>query len=235
MPLESDIKRIDGPADTLSHILVGANPNAQEAIDKSLTRALSEQTPDRMLNIAHSMRFGFTDEEINQITKFDPWFLARIREIIAIEQAVRDTGLPTDAKGMRRLKIYGFTDARLAKLTGTKERDIRIARTKLGVTAVFKRIDTCAAEFEAQTPYMYSTYEADAMGHVECEARPSDRKKVVILVAPNRIGQGIEFDYCCCHACYALTDAGYETIWSTVTQKQFLQITTPLIACISSH
>ena len=92
-------------------------------------------------------------------------------------------------------------------------RKIRIARNELGVVAVFKRIDTCAAEFEAQTPYMYSTYEADAMGDVECEAWPSDRKKVVILGGgPNRIGQGIEFDYCCCHACYALTDAGYETI-----------------------
>jgi len=109
--------------------------------------------------------------------------------------------------------MMGFTDARLATLTGRDEDNIRRARHNLGVKAVFKRIDTCAAEFEAQTPYMYSTYEAPMMGDTECEARPSDRKKVVILGGgPNRIGQGIEFDYCCCHACYALTDAGYETI-----------------------
>ena len=109
--------------------------------------------------------------------------------------------------------MMGFTDARLAMLTGRDEAQIRRARRNLGVNAVFKRIDTCAAEFEAQTPYMYSTYEAPAMGDVECEARPSNAKKVVILGGgPNRIGQGIEFDYCCCHACYALTDAGYETI-----------------------
>ena len=109
--------------------------------------------------------------------------------------------------------MMGFSDARIAQLTGQDERKIRLTRNELGVVAVFKRIDTCAAEFEAQTPYMYSTYESDAMGDVECEAWPSDRKKVVILGGgPNRIGQGIEFDYCCCHACYALTEAGYETI-----------------------
>jgi carbamoyl-phosphate synthase large subunit len=111
------------------------------------------------------------------------------------------------------LKMMGFTDARLAKLAGMDEAEVRKARHAAGVTAVFKRIDTCAAEFEAQTPYMYSTYEAPMMGEIECEARPSDRKKVVILGGgPNRIGQGIEFDYCCCHACFALTEQGYETI-----------------------
>ncbi len=213
MPSDDKIVKAKDPSGSLSHILLGADAEAQEAIDKSLTKAMSQQTPDRLLHIAHSMRFGFSDDEINAITKFDPWFLARIREIIQIEQDIRDNGLPTDEKALRRIKMHGFTDARLAKLTGQAERDIRINRTKLGVTACFKRIDTCAAEFEAQTPYMYSTYEADAMGTVECEARPSDRKKVVILGGgPNRIGQGIEFDYCCCHACYALTDAGYETI-----------------------
>ncbi len=213
MPSDENIVKAKDPSGSLSHILLGADAEAQEAIDKSLTKAMSQQTPDRLLHIAHSMRFGFSDDEINAITKFDPWFLARIREIIQIEQDIRDNGLPTDEKALRRIKMHGFTDARLAKLTGQAERDIRINRTKLGVTACFKRIDTCAAEFEAQTPYMYSTYEADAMGTVECEARPSDRKKVVILGGgPNRIGQGIEFDYCCCHACYALTGAGYETI-----------------------
>ncbi|MEL6792132.1 MAG: carbamoyl-phosphate synthase large subunit, partial [Pseudomonadota bacterium] len=124
-----------------------------------------------------------------------------------------ESGLPTTTAEMRRIKMMGFSDARLAILTGMEESAVRAARLKANVKAVFKRIDTCAAEFEAQTPYMYSTYEADAMGYVECEARPSDKKKVVILGGgPNRIGQGIEFDYCCCHACFALTEAGYETI-----------------------
>jgi carbamoyl-phosphate synthase large subunit len=179
----------------------------------AITSALSKATPDRLRVIAQAMRFGLTDDEINAITSFDPWFLARIREIIVAEEQVRKNGLPLDANGLRNLKMMGFTDARLAKLTGRDEAQVRRARRNLGVTAVFKRIDTCAAEFEAQTPYMYSTYEAPAMGDVECEARPSNAKKVVILGGgPNRIGQGIEFDYCCCHACYALTAAGYETI-----------------------
>ncbi len=179
----------------------------------AIIKAISAQTPDRLRLIAQAMRHGLTDDEIQAATSFDPWFLSRIREIIDIEAEVRQNGLPTDEAGLRRLKMFGFTDARLAKLTGQEESQVRRARRNLGVTAVFKRIDTCAAEFEAQTPYMYSTYEHPVMGEVECEARPSDRKKVVILGGgPNRIGQGIEFDYCCCHACFALTKAGYETI-----------------------
>jgi carbamoyl-phosphate synthase large subunit len=179
----------------------------------AISRALSQQTPDRLRVIAQAMREGYSDDEIQAITAFDPWFLARIREIIEAESRIRREGLPVTADGLRALKIMGFTDARLAKLTGQTEAQVRRARRNLGVTAVFKRIDTCAAEFEAQTPYMYSTYEMPAMGDVECEARPSAAKKVVILGGgPNRIGQGIEFDYCCCHACYALTAQGYETI-----------------------
>jgi carbamoyl-phosphate synthase large subunit len=179
----------------------------------AISKALSLQTPDRIRVIAQSMRHGFSDDAINRITAFDPWFLARIREIIDTEAEIRKSGLPVDQNGLRRLKMMGFTDARLAILTGCDEGQVRRARQRLGVHAVFKRIDTCAAEFEAQTPYMYSTYEAPAMGDVECEARPTAAKKVVILGGgPNRIGQGIEFDYCCCHACYALTAAGYETI-----------------------
>ncbi len=175
--------------------------------------AISKQTPDRMRTIAQAMRHGLSHEEIFAVTSFDPWFLARIREIVDAETEIIDNGLPETAEGLRHLKMMGFTDARLAHLDDRKEDDLRALRHELGVTAAFKRIDTCAAEFEAQTPYMYSTYEAPAFGDVECEARPSDRKKVVILGGgPNRIGQGIEFDYCCCHACYALTDAGYETI-----------------------
>jgi carbamoyl-phosphate synthase large subunit len=184
------------------------------APDKAaITRALSVATPDRMRTIAQAMRHGLTDDEIHAATAFDPWFLARIREIVEAEERVRRDGLPMTEDGLRRLKMMGFTDARLAALTGRDEAQVRRARVNLGVHAVFKRIDTCAAEFEAQTPYMYSTYEAPMMGEVECEARPSDAKKVVILGGgPNRIGQGIEFDYCCCHACFALSDAGYETI-----------------------
>ncbi|MDE4175603.1 carbamoyl-phosphate synthase large subunit [Phaeobacter sp. PT47_59] len=179
----------------------------------AVIKAISKQTPDRMRTIAQAMRHGLSDDEIQGVTKFDPWFLARIREIVEAERDLRKTGLPMREDELRALKMLGFTDARLGALTGRDEDNVRRARQNLGVNAVFKRIDTCAAEFEAQTPYMYSTYETPMMGEVECEARPSDRKKVVILGGgPNRIGQGIEFDYCCCHACYALTDAGYETI-----------------------
>ena len=213
--MESDLTGFDeieipGLEASASEQAPGAlSPDARAAI----TNAISKQTPDRMRTIAQAMRHGMSNEDIHAITMFDPWFLDRIREIIDAEETVRANGLPLDEAGLRHLKMMGFTDARLATLTGRDEDNIRRARLDLGVTAVFKRIDTCAAEFEAQTPYMYSTYEAPMMGDAECEARPSDRKKVVILGGgPNRIGQGIEFDYCCCHACYALTEAGYETI-----------------------
>jgi len=175
--------------------------------------ALSRPTPDRIRVIAQAIREGLTLEEIAAATAYDMWFLERIDEIVSEEARLIENGLPTDEAGLRRLKMMGFSDARLAKLCNLTEDAVRAKRNALGVVAVFKRIDTCAAEFEAQTPYMYSTYEVDAMGGVECEARPSDRKKIVILGGgPNRIGQGIEFDYCCCHACYALTEAGFETV-----------------------
>ena len=184
------------------------------APDKAaIVKAISVQTPDRLRLIAQAMRHGLSDDDIHGVTMFDPWFLSRIREIVQTEAHVAVNGLPTDAEGLRALKMMGFSDARLATLGGTSEQEVRKLRRDVGVTAVFKRIDTCAAEFEAQTPYMYSTYETPVFGDVECEARPTSRNKVVILGGgPNRIGQGIEFDYCCCHACFALTDAGYETI-----------------------
>ncbi|MEM8978469.1 MAG: carbamoyl-phosphate synthase large subunit [Pseudomonadota bacterium] len=211
--LPDNIVPKDGGDTGLARIRVGGDSVAQEAIDKSVTKALSQQTPDRLRVIAQAMRFGFSDDELNEITSFDPWFLARIREIVAKEEELRISGLPTTEEGLRAVKMMGFTDARLAKLTGREEDNVARARHTLGVRAVFKRIDTCAAEFEAQTPYMYSTYEHPVMGDVDCEARPSDAKKVAILGGgPNRIGQGIEFDYCCVHACLALTKAGYETI-----------------------
>jgi carbamoyl-phosphate synthase large subunit len=179
----------------------------------AIVSALSRATPDRLRVVAQAMRHGLADEDIHAATAFDPWFLARIREIVETEAEVRRDGLPVTAEGLLRLKAMGFTDARLARLTGREEGQVRRARRNLGVQAVFKRIDTCAAEFEAQTPYMYSTYEMPVMGEAECESRPTAARKVVILGGgPNRIGQGIEFDYCCCHAAYALTAAGFETI-----------------------
>jgi carbamoyl-phosphate synthase large subunit len=207
-----------------------------------IVAALASPTPDRLLVAAQALREGLTVAEIHSIAKFDPWFLERIKEIIDAESEVLENGLPQDADGMRRLKSMGFSDQRLAHLAlrsanlrgmergiargsgliheavkamtgGVTEAEVRELRHKLGVRPVFKRIDTCAAEFEAKTPYMYSTYETPIFGEAENEAQPSDRKKVVILGGgPNRIGQGIEFDYCCVHACFALADAGYETI-----------------------
>ncbi|MEM6696537.1 MAG: carbamoyl-phosphate synthase large subunit [Pseudomonadota bacterium] len=201
---------IESPGLTPETLRQGSLPADSKA---AITAALSRQTPDRMRVIAQAMRHGLSDDEIQTATAFDPWFLARIREIVEAEARVAEAGLPMTEAGLRQLKMLGFTDARLAQLTGRDEDNVRRARHNLGVMAQFKRIDTCAAEFEAQTPYMYSTYEVPAMGDAECEARPSDRTKVVILGGgPNRIGQGIEFDYCCCHACFALSKAGYETI-----------------------
>ncbi|WP_340107491.1 carbamoyl-phosphate synthase large subunit [Pikeienuella sp. HZG-20] len=199
----------------LDEIAIDGLTEASGADERKATimAALGRATPDRIRVIAQAMREGLSQDDIRAATAYDPWYLERIGEILAAEEGVRADGLPSDAAAMRTLKGMGFSDARLGTLAGLDEAEVRARRLALGVKAVFKRIDTCAAEFEAQTPYMYSTYEADAMGVVECESRPSTRKKVVILGGgPNRIGQGIEFDYCCCHACYALTEAGYETI-----------------------
>ena len=208
-----------------------------------LVAELSRATPDRLLVAAQCLREGMSVAEVHAVAKYDPWFLERIAEIIAAEKQITENGLPQDAAGMRSLKAMGFSDKRLAFLAlesahlrpgmasamrhssgliaetvramtgGITEGEVRALRHKLGVRPVFKRIDTCAAEFEAKTPYMYSTYEAPSFGEPECESQPTDREKIVILGGgPNRIGQGIEFDYCCCHACFALADAGYETI-----------------------
>ena len=208
-----------------------------------LSAELSRATPDRLLVAAQALREGMSVAEIHAIAKFDPWFLERLEEIIAAENDVKTNGLPNSAEALRRLKAMGFSDKRLAYLAlesvnirpgmetavrrgsgiamqaaraiagAVTEDEVRALRHKLGVRPVFKRIDTCAAEFEAKTPYMYSTYEAPSFGTPECESQPTGREKVVILGGgPNRIGQGIEFDYCCVHACFALADAGYETI-----------------------
>jgi carbamoyl-phosphate synthase large subunit len=179
----------------------------------ALRAAIGKPTPDRLLNVAQAMRAGMGVEEIHDVCKIDPWFLQRIAEIIALEKKVQRHGLPKDAANLRSLKAAGFSDLRLATLTGVAEADVTLARSALGVAPVYKRIDTCAAEFASPTPYMYSTYESPFNGAPVCEARPTARDKIVILGGgPNRIGQGIEFDYCCCHACFALSEAGFETI-----------------------
>jgi carbamoyl-phosphate synthase large subunit len=213
------------------------------ATKDELSAELSRATPDRLLVAAQALREGMSVSEIHAIAKFDPWFLERLEEIIAAENDVKTNGLPNNAEALRRLKAMGFSDKRLAYLAvesvnvrpgmetairrgsgiamqaaramagAVTEDEVRALRHKLGVRPVFKRIDTCAAEFEAKTPYMYSTYEAPSFGVPECESQPTNREKIVILGGgPNRIGQGIEFDYCCVHACFALADAGYETI-----------------------
>ncbi len=214
-----------------------------DVVVSSIHAALAKRTPDRLLKVGQAFREGFSVEDIHNVTGYDPWFLRQIEAIIAAEAEVSKEGLPNDAGGLRRLKSMGFSDKRLATLAvrsvgvaggmaetqakrsgllhdalqamagATSEEEVRDLRRKLGVLPVFKRIDSCAAEFEAITPYMYSTYEAPSFGEPECEADPSERKKVVILGGgPNRIGQGIEFDYCCVHACFALAEQGFETI-----------------------
>ena len=174
--------------------------------------ALSTPRPDRLLMAAQALRAGLSVEDVHHACKFDPWFLNQMLAIIEAERAVKANGLPRDAHGLRRLKAMGFSDKRLAELTGAKEATVTAARLKLNVTPVYKRIDTCAGEFASATSYMYSTYEG-SFGTPIDEADVSERKKAVILGGgPNRIGQGIEFDYCCVHAAYALREAGYETI-----------------------
>jgi carbamoyl-phosphate synthase large subunit len=182
--------------------------------DKNAIRAvLGTPTPERLLQVAQAMRLGMSDELIHASCKIDPWFIAEIRGIVDTEAEIKKKGLPTTPGALRRLKAMGFSDARLGKLTGNSSEAVTQKRRALDVRPVFKRIDTCAAEFASPTAYMYSTYEPPFAGKPANEAKPSDKKKVVILGGgPNRIGQGIEFDYCCCHACFALDEAGYETI-----------------------
>ncbi|HTX48417.1 MAG TPA: carbamoyl-phosphate synthase large subunit [Caulobacteraceae bacterium] len=179
-----------------------------------MIRALTIPTPDRLRVIAQAFRHGLTVAEVNAACAYEPWFLRQIEALVREEEHLRRGGLPSAPSEMRRLKALGFSDARLAALTDQTEDDVRRARRGLGVRPVFKRIDSCAAEFAALTPYMYSTYETGALGQpAECESDPSDRKKAIILGGgPNRIGQGIEFDYCCCHAAFALGEIGVESI-----------------------
>ncbi len=174
--------------------------------------ALSAPRPDRLLMAAQALRAGLTVEEVHSACHFDPWFLRQLADIVAAERAVATHGLPTEPISLRRLKALGFADSRLAQLSRRSERDVAALRQRLGVRPVYKRIDTSGGEFASATSYMYSTYEG-SYGEPVCEAAPTERRKVVILGGgPNRIGQGIEFDYCCVHAAYALREAGFETI-----------------------
>ena len=183
--------------------------------DAALRQALSLPTPDRLQVVAQALREGMSVAEVNAVTSIDPWFLSQIQEITEVEAKVRARGLPDDANALIELKAMGFSDKRLGQLVGQTESWVRGYRHALDVRPVYKRIDTCAAEFAAKTPYLYSTYEHASYGTEapDCEALPSNREKAIILGGgPNRIGQGIEFDYCCCHAAYAMEDLGIESI-----------------------
>ena len=193
----------------------GVEEAASEDARKDAVRAaLSVATPDRLRVIAQAFREGLSVDEVQTASLYEPWFLRQIEAIVHTEEDVTTFGLPDEAEKFRALKAMGFSDARLAMLVKTEEADVRKARRALGVRPVFKRVDTCAAEFFAATPYMYSTYETPGFdGIAECESDPSDAKKAIILGGgPNRIGQGIEFDYCCCHAAFAFAEMSIESI-----------------------
>ena len=186
---------------------------AHDGDHDAVRAALSQPVPNRVLIVAQAFRHGLTIDQVYSACKIDKWFLDQIKQLVDTEEQVRENGLPETYLDMLRLKSQGFSDARLAELVGMTEAEVASRRTALSVFPVFKRIDTCAAEFPSPTPYMYSSFEGDGSGPPECEAEPSDRAKVLVLGGgPNRIGQGIEFDYCCVHSVLALSEAGYETI-----------------------
>ena len=203
--------------------IAGWTDNGDDEPDiKNIDYELAKPSPDRLLVIAEALRAGLSVNHIAKITHFDPWFIRQVKELVNIEKNIKENGIPEDAASFIDLKIKGFSDERIAQLLKVSEQQVSAKRRALDVRPVYKRIDTCAAEFEAQTPYFYSTYEHPAYKFdgenvvtvgSEDESKPTDRKKVVILGGgPNRIGQGIEFDYCCCHACFSLSEQGIETI-----------------------
>ncbi len=211
--LQKALRGLETGLNGLNEIAI-ENAGDPEMGHAAIVRALGQPTPDRLLVIAQAFRHGLSVEEVNAACSYEPWFLRQIQHLVAEEARVARDGLPGTAEAFRTLKAQGFSDARLAALTHTTEAEVREQRRGLGVRPVFKRIDTCAGEFRAETPYMYSTYETGALGQIpECESEPTDAKKAIILGGgPNRIGQGIEFDYCCCHAAFALADIGVESI-----------------------
>src|SRR5512134_894199 len=193
--------------------LAGLNEVAIDGSRDAVLAAVSLPRPDRLLAIAQAFRHKLSIEDVYGACHYDRWFLDQIKQLVDAEEEVRLRGLPGDAPSLHRLKALGFSDQRLAQLSGKTVREVATRRRVLGLSPAYKRVDTCAAEFPSQTSYMYSTYEGDGANPPECEAAPSERRKVVILGGgPNRIGQGIEFDYCCVHAAYALKEAGYEAI-----------------------
>ncbi|MFQ5348398.1 MAG: carbamoyl-phosphate synthase large subunit, partial [Rhodothalassiaceae bacterium] len=217
--LQKALRSMETGLDGLDEVAIeGFDPS--EPDENVLRTAISEPRPDRLLRVAQVLRQGLSVEAVSEITGIDPWFVRQIADIVAAEGRLRREGLPIEGPALLRLKQLGFSDARLATLGGLGEAGIAARRRAAAVTPVFKRIDTCAGEFEAKTPYLYSTYEpgivdaeSGAVLPPEDEAAVSGRKKIVILGGgPNRIGQGIEFDYCCCHASFALGEAGFETI-----------------------
>ncbi|WP_455476713.1 carbamoyl-phosphate synthase large subunit [Bartonella sp. B41] len=209
--LQKALRGLETGLTGLDEIIIPEHAEGDEK--NSIRSAIAIPSPDRLRYIAQAIRAGLPINEIYQISKIDPWFLEQIASIIEMEQRIRVHGLPKDSDNLRMLKSMGFSDARLATLTKQKEEDITALRKVLNVKHFFKRIDTCAAEFSSPTAYMYSTYENPLTGIENSEAHVSERKKIVILGGgTNRIGQGIEFDYCCCHAAFALRDAGFEAI-----------------------
>jgi len=212
--MQKAMRSLEKGMDGLSPIYVACGEeNNPESVKDALLSAIAKPTPQRILYIVEAMRRGLTLDRIHAICKFDMWFLERLKNIVTAEQQISENGLPKDAAGWYKVKKLGFSDSQLARLTNSDEKDVRAQRHKLGVHPVYKRVDTCAAEIPSETPYMYSCYEGNGLSQPENEIEPSDRKKVIILGGgPNRIGQGIEFDYCCVHAAYALKDASYETI-----------------------
>ena len=204
--LQKGLRSMETGLTGLNEVEIAGGPEAIRA-------ALSEPRPDRVLVIAQAFRAGLGIDDVHAACQYDPWFLSQIAQLVAVEAEIARDGLPAHGPGMGRLKKMGFSDDRLAELTGGTAEGVAAVRRELGIRPVFKRVDTCAAEFPSQTPYMYSAYEGDGVHAAECEAEPSERPKAVILGGgPNRIGQGIEFDYCCVHAAYALGEAGIESI-----------------------
>ncbi len=234
--LQKALRSLEKDLEGFNDLPVGSQEDSRGPHSDQIRAVLSRPTPQRILYIAQAMRLGMSVEDIHNITKYDPWFLDRIKHIVDTEESIKTNGLPTDTEGWHSLKTMGFADARLATLTGISESDVRKARHEYGVRPVYKHIDSCAAEIPSETAYMYSTYEHyyspchsehvaeesleisppsgrrnDTFKNDECA--PTNNKKAIILGGgPNRIGQGIEFDYCCVHAAYALKEAGIETI-----------------------
>jgi carbamoyl-phosphate synthase large subunit len=212
--LQKALRSLEKDLDGLTPLAIeGIDPENPDTISDSVRSKLATPTPERLLYVAEAMRHGVSTEDIHAMCKIDPWFLERINNIVLMEKEIKESGLPTHAPGWARIKRLGFSDEQLARIVGVKEEHVRKARLKHKIHPSYKRVDTCAAEIPSVTPYMYSSYEGNGYEPAKSEIEHTDKEKVVILGGgPNRIGQGIEFDYCCVHAAYALKDAGYETI-----------------------